>query len=71
MKTPFVCAMIALCAMALLAGCSNLEFGGHTTNRNQNPTIGQQLVDLKHAREVGAITEADYQAEKVKILGGK
>jgi hypothetical protein len=33
------------------------------------PTTGQQLVDLKHARDVGAITDEEYQAQKAKFLG--
>ena len=32
------------------------------------PTIGQQLIDLKKAKDSGAITEAEYEAEKAKIL---
>lgn len=35
------------------------------------PTIGQQLLDLKKARDAGAISESEYQAEKAKLLGQK
>ena len=35
------------------------------------PTIGQQLIDLKKARDDGAITEAEYEAEKAKLLNEK
>jgi Short C-terminal domain len=38
-------------------------------NRNPSVTVGQQLIDLQKARESGAITEAEYQAEKKKLLG--
>jgi hypothetical protein len=50
-----------------------------TTNNNQHPatdpqmveepTIGQQLIDLKKARDTDAITESEYEAEKAKLLG--
>jgi hypothetical protein len=51
-----------------------------TTNNSQHPTvgqetveptIGQQLIDLKKARDTGAITEAEYEAEKAKLLNEK
>ena len=34
-------------------------------------TMGQQLIDLKKAKDAGAITDAEYQAQKAKMLGGK
>lgn len=51
-----------------------------TTSDNQRPvvsqqtippTIGQQLIDLKKARDAGAISESEYEAEKAKILNEK
>jgi hypothetical protein len=33
--------------------------------------VGQQLVDLQKAKDAGAINEAEYQAQKAKILDGK
>jgi hypothetical protein len=32
------------------------------------PTLGQQLTDLKKARDVGALTEDEYEAEKKRLL---
>ena len=32
------------------------------------PTLGQQLIDLKRAREYGAITEREYQREKDQLI---
>jgi putative oligomerization/nucleic acid binding protein len=40
-------------------------------NRNPNVTVGQQLIDLQKAKESGAITEAEFQTEKSKLLGVK
>jgi len=51
-----------------------------TANNSQNPgvvqqmvapTIGQQLLDLKKARDAGVINEQEYQAEKAKLLSQK
>jgi hypothetical protein len=35
----------------------------------KSPTTGQQLTDLKHAKDVGAITDEEYEAQKAKLLG--
>jgi len=52
----------------------------NTTTNNQHPsavqqtvapTLGQQLIDLKKALDTGAITEAEYEAEKAKLLNQK
>ena len=32
------------------------------------PTTGQQLIDLQKARDSGAITDSEYQAQKAKLL---
>ena len=58
-------------AMALLTGCLNLDIGSGSTTKPQTPTVGQQLIDLKKAKDTGVITEAEYQAQKAKLLGTK
>ena len=35
------------------------------------PTTGQQLVDLKRAKDCGAINDGEYDTEKAKILNVK
>ena len=40
---------------------------GHTTSAAQ-PTRGQELIDLKKARDKGAITEEEYQAQRKSIM---
>lgn len=35
------------------------------------PTIGQQLIDLKKAKDVGTITDTEYEREKTKLLNQK
>jgi len=35
------------------------------------PTLGQQLIDLQKAKDSGAISDAEYQAQKAKLLENK
>lgn len=45
--------------------------GNPVCQQTVQPTIGQQLIDLKKAKDSGAITEPEYEAEKAKLLGNK
>ncbi len=71
MKKTFIPLLAGLLAMTLLTGCLNLELGGGSTTKAQSPTVGQQLIDLQKAKDAGAISDADYQAQKAKVLNGK
>ena len=84
MKRLFLSLLAGLSAIALLTGCLDLQFGGGTKSDTTNtdhhpaigeqmtaPTLGQQLVDLQKAKETGAITDAEYQAQKAKLLENK
>ena len=60
---------IALAAfgVSLLAGCG----GGDTYVRVQGTTTiskGQELTDLQRALDAGAISQADYEKVRAKIL---
>jgi len=48
-----------------------LHLGGGATSTLQSPTLGQQLIDLQKAKDSGAISDQDYQAQKSKLLYGK
>ena len=50
----------------LLSGCA-WSIGEH--KEHGQPTRGQELIDLKKARDNGAITEEEYQAQKQRVLG--
>jgi hypothetical protein len=50
----------------LLSGCA-WSIGEHKDH--SAPTRGQELMDLKRAKDTGAITEEEYQAQKQRILG--
>jgi hypothetical protein len=59
--------------ICLLSGCA-WSIGGHrdpwpTTVDHVQPTRGQELIDLKKARDQGAVTEDEYQAQKKRLLG--
>jgi hypothetical protein len=70
MKKLFVPAFASMLATRLLTGCET-HLGGGTSNRIEQPTVGQQLIDLQRAKEAGAISDTEYQAEKSKLLNGK
>jgi len=63
--------MVGFTAMTLLTGCIGLSIGSGTTSKPASATTGQQLIDLQKAKDAGAITEAEYQAQKAKILSEK
>ena len=68
MKRLIVPIMIGVSAMTLLTGCLGLQLGPDTITKSQTPTVGQQLVDLQRAKDSGAITDTEYQAQKAKLL---
>jgi hypothetical protein len=72
MKKLFLPILAGLTATTLFTGCLAVQLGGGTTNKPQptSPSTGQQLIDLQHAKEAGAITDAEYQTMKAQILNG-
>jgi len=68
MKKSFIAGAFAVAAMLLLSGCVGLSVGGGTKTETQKPSVGQQLVDLQKAKDAGAITDAEFQAQKAKLL---
>jgi len=50
---------------------SPLTPDGDAKSKDQCPSLGQQLIDLQKAKAVGAITDAEYEAQKAKLLGNK
>jgi hypothetical protein len=75
MKKLFIPVFAIGASLLFLAGCAGpsvkLGGGSKTTTVVQKPTIGQQLVDLQKAKETGAITDAEFQAQKAKVLENK
>ena len=50
----------------LFSGCA-WSVGEHKDHLQ--PTRGQELMDLKKAMDQGIITEAEFQAQKKRVLG--
>ena len=70
MKKLLIPTVIGLAAMTLLSGCLGLSIGGGTTTKPpQTATVGKQLIDLQKAKDAGAINDAEFQAQKAKLLG--
>jgi hypothetical protein len=53
-----------------LGGCVFAPGDGDWDDRggDREPTIGQELIDLDRARDDGAITDAEYEEAKERIL---
>jgi len=75
MKKLFIPTPAILSALLLFTACEgpsvHLGGGSKTETTVQKPTVGQQLIDLKKARDAGAITDAEYQAQRAKVLEGR
>lgn len=61
------CAVVgALAAVAAAGGC--IGVGGSDRTYVHRPTVGQELTDLKHARDAGAIDDAEYGRLKAELM---
>lgn len=69
MKKLIVPTAMALSAMLWLSGC--VAAIGNRDAHHGSGTLGQQLIDLQKAKEAGAITEAEYQNQKARLLDHK
>jgi len=63
-----VLAVASALVLSLVSGCAWSIGGKKEGGRSAQPTRGQELIDLKKARDQGAITEDEYQAQKTRIL---
>lgn len=66
--TSLLVALVALPTMLLLNGCIAI---GNRDAQKPSATLGQQLIDLQKARDTGALTDAEYQAQKERLLQPK
>jgi hypothetical protein len=69
MKKLLIPALLAFSLIVLFTGC--IAIGTGPKSEHTNATLGQQLIDLKTAKDTGAITEVEYKAQKAKLLGDK
>ena len=57
---------LALTGALALSSCAAFNKGQFVLSRHV--TVGQELLDLKKARDEGAITEEEYQTIKGKVM---
>ena len=57
-------------SILLFSSCASSLFSvdKHSDVININTTVGEELIDLKKALDVGAITDEEYTKMKTKIL---
>ena len=58
------CTLVALMTVAMLSACSSTEVVAPTVS----VSVGQQLIDLKKARDNGALSETDYQRHRKALI---
>jgi hypothetical protein len=64
-------ALVALVlASSVTAGCLSFGGGSDTTTVNQ-PTVGQQLLDLKKALDAGTMSKDEYERLREAIIRGE
>jgi hypothetical protein len=61
-KRTIVAATLAFAALA--AGCG----GNEVIQPTVSVSVGQQLIDLKKARDSGALSEGDYKRQKERLI---
>jgi hypothetical protein len=66
MKKILPIAACALLSALLLTSCVAVM---GNTEQGRKTTIGQELIDLKKAHDAGVLTDAEYEAQKAKLLG--
>jgi len=52
-------------AVSLLAGCGG---GAEVKTTTTTVSVGQQLIDLKKARDSGSMTQSEYDKAKTQLI---
>ena len=72
MKAITVIALSSLIAASTtLTGCVVAMGNRVPPGKEGKPTLGNELTDLKQARDAGAMTEEEYQSARQRLLEGK
>jgi PBP1b-binding outer membrane lipoprotein LpoB len=69
MKKLFSLGVVVVAGALFLNGC--VASIGNQESAHGRATLGQQLVDLQKAKDAGAISDAEYQTQKSKLLNAK
>lgn len=67
-KTTITMIVLMACAAVWVCGCAMFNKG--TLHYNRTTTIGQELMDLKSAKDQGAITDKEYEGLKKEVMEG-
>jgi PBP1b-binding outer membrane lipoprotein LpoB len=70
MKSLLLPVSLALLSIMFLDGCV-AAVGNRSPAASDRATLGQQLIDLQRAKETGAITEAEFQVQKERLLNNQ
>jgi uncharacterized membrane protein len=60
--------MVAALLAVFVVGCAWSIGGSKDGEKHIQATTGQELLDLKRAKDAGAITDAEYEAQKQRLL---
>jgi hypothetical protein len=64
----FVNLVVAALVTTFVAGCAWSIGGSEKGETTVHPSKGQELLDLKRARDAGALSDAEYEVQKERIL---
>ncbi len=56
--------VLVTCLVTLLAACG----GNEVVRPTVNVSIGQQLIDLKRARDAGALSAREYEHQRKRLI---
>jgi hypothetical protein len=59
---------VAALVITFVAGCAWSIGGSEKGETTVQPSKGQELLDLKRAKDAGALTDAEYEVQKERIL---
>ena len=65
MKKALLITLIIIC-FVVQSGCVGVQ--GGTEQFQSQQTVGQELIDLKRAKDSGAITQEEYEKLKMNIM---
>lgn len=60
--------LTALLGLAAMASGGCIAVGGSDRVVRTGPTLGQELTDLKTARDTGAVSDDEYKLAKAQLL---
>ena len=64
-RAGMLCILIAAAALSL-GGCIGIS--GGSSRKCVMPTVGQELMDLKVARDTGAMSDHEYQQARARLV---